>query len=68
MLEELVKLISWFVPVFILGVILLPQIVRVLREYERGVIFRLGKQRTRINLSHSDRRSHGENGSARCDN
>ena len=43
MLEELVKLISWFVPVFILGVILLPQIVRVLREYERGVIFRLGK-------------------------
>jgi regulator of protease activity HflC (stomatin/prohibitin superfamily) len=43
MLEELVKLISWLVPVFVLGAILLPQIVRVLREYERGVIFRLGK-------------------------
>jgi regulator of protease activity HflC (stomatin/prohibitin superfamily) len=34
---------SWLIPVFILGAFLLPQMVRVLREYERGVIFRLGK-------------------------
>jgi len=31
------------VPVIILAVIILPQAIRILREYERGVIFRLGK-------------------------
>jgi len=31
------------VPIFIVLVIILPQAVRILREYERGVIFRLGK-------------------------
>src|SRR5271167_4362614 len=31
------------IPVFIVLVIILPQSVRILREYERGVIFRLGK-------------------------
>src|SRR5271167_3879915 len=31
------------IPVFIVLVIILPQAVRILREYERGVIFRLGK-------------------------
>src|SRR5438477_7681000 len=31
------------VPLLILAAIILPQAVRVLREYERGVIFRLGK-------------------------
>ena len=31
------------IPVIILAVIILPQIARILREYERGVIFRLGK-------------------------
>jgi regulator of protease activity HflC (stomatin/prohibitin superfamily) len=31
------------VPVLILAAIILPQSVRILREYERGVIFRLGK-------------------------
>ena len=36
-------LISWVVPFIILGVIILPQMIRILREYERGVIFRLGK-------------------------
>src|SRR4030081_3733439 len=36
-------LISWVVPFIILGVISLPQMIRILREYERGVIFRLGK-------------------------
>jgi regulator of protease activity HflC (stomatin/prohibitin superfamily) len=28
---------------FVLGVVVLPQMIRILREYERGVIFRLGK-------------------------
>jgi regulator of protease activity HflC (stomatin/prohibitin superfamily) len=40
---RLFNLSSWLVPLIILGVILLPQAVRILREYERGVIFRLGK-------------------------
>src|SRR2546421_11066168 len=31
------------IPLIILAAIVLPQAVRVLREYERGVIFRLGK-------------------------
>ena len=42
-LERLVGLFSWLVPVFIAGSILLPAMIRILREYERGVIFRLGK-------------------------
>ena len=33
----------WAIPIVILAIIVLPQMVRVLREYERGVIFRLGK-------------------------
>ena len=43
LIEALPKLISWAVPVIILAVIILPQAIRILREYERGVIFRLGK-------------------------
>src|SRR6201997_3856171 len=39
----LVRLMSVFIPVFILAAIILPQMIRILREYERGVIFRLGK-------------------------
>ena len=31
------------VPVFVILLVILPQAVRILREYERGVIFRLGK-------------------------
>ncbi|HEX5161075.1 MAG TPA: slipin family protein [Steroidobacteraceae bacterium] len=34
---------AWIIPAFALAAVLLPQVVRVLREYERGVIFRLGK-------------------------
>ena len=30
-------------PIIVLAVIILPQAIRILREYERGVIFRLGK-------------------------
>src|SRR5881398_1698750 len=43
LIEALPKLISWVIPVIILAVIILPQAIRILREYERGVIFRLGK-------------------------
>jgi regulator of protease activity HflC (stomatin/prohibitin superfamily) len=46
-MEELIRRLlglgSWVIPIIILGAIVLPQMVRVLREYERGVIFRLGK-------------------------
>src|SRR5438046_8993620 len=43
LIEALPKVISWAIPVIILAVIILPQAIRILREYERGVIFRLGK-------------------------
>src|SRR5438874_12656318 len=42
-LEGPFKLISWAITVIILTVIILPQAIRILREYELGVIFRLGK-------------------------
>src|SRR5688572_1615968 len=41
--SNLSTLLSWIVPIVVLGGIILPQIVRVLREYERAVVFRLGK-------------------------
>src|SRR6202162_5053326 len=43
MCEEPARLLVWFIPIIILAVVILPQAVRILREYERGVIFRLGK-------------------------
>src|SRR6202007_304672 len=43
MLEDFAKFVSWLVPIIILAVIILPQAVRILREYEGGIIFRLGK-------------------------
>src|SRR6516162_8024320 len=43
MLEDLAKLIAWIIPLIVLAAIFLPQMIRILREYERGVIFRLGK-------------------------
>jgi len=42
-LTGLSKLIPWVIALFILGSVVLPQMIRILREYERGVIFRLGK-------------------------
>ena len=41
--EAFLKLLSWLFPLFILATFVLPQMVRILREYERGVVFRLGK-------------------------
>ena len=43
LIEALPKVISWAIPLVILAVIIFPQAIRILREYERGVIFRLGK-------------------------
>ncbi len=42
-LENVTALISWIVVVLILAVLILPQMIRILREYERAVVFRLGK-------------------------
>ena len=41
--RRFVSLASWLIPLIILGSFILPQMIRILREYERGVIFRLGK-------------------------
>ncbi len=41
--ETLSKLLTWVIPIVLLCAIILPQMIRILREYERGVIFRLGK-------------------------
>ena len=43
MFEEFASLLIWLLPIILLAVIILPQMIRILREYERGVIFRLGK-------------------------
>ena len=43
MFEESAKLVFWLVPIILIAVIFLPQMIRILREYERAVIFRLGK-------------------------
>ncbi len=43
LIEGLLKLFGWAIPLIILAAIILPQMIRILREYERGVIFRLGK-------------------------
>jgi len=56
--------------IIILAVIVLPQAIRILREYERGVIFRLGKctraaPRAGVDLPHPHRGQDGENGPAR---
>src|SRR5450759_5025919 len=46
-MEEIIarmfNLTAWTIPIIILAAIILPQSIRILREYERGVIFRLGK-------------------------
>src|SRR5215469_10689784 len=43
MFEEFANLLVWLISIVLLAVIILPQMIRILREYERGVIFRLGK-------------------------
>jgi len=43
LIQSLFKFAAWLVPLIVLGSIFLPQMIRILREYERGVVFRLGK-------------------------
>src|SRR5499426_3887071 len=42
-ITQLVRIVPWLVVIVVLLAIILPQAIRILREYERGVIFRLGK-------------------------
>ncbi|HWA88215.1 MAG TPA: hypothetical protein VG710_18450, partial [Opitutus sp.] len=42
-IRTLLQLAAWVIPAFVIATIVLPTAVRVLREYERGVVFRLGK-------------------------
>jgi hypothetical protein len=69
LLEAFPRLISWAVPIIILAIIIFPQAIRILREYERGVIFRLGKllgaKGPGDNFPDPNRRSDGANGFAR---
>src|SRR5436189_3617222 len=41
--RKLFSLAVWIIPLLILAAIIFPQAIRILREYERGVVFRLGK-------------------------
>jgi regulator of protease activity HflC (stomatin/prohibitin superfamily) len=43
LIAKLFNVTAWAVPLIILAALVLPQAIRILREYERGVIFRLGK-------------------------
>ena len=43
MIEGFARLLSSLIPIIILAALIVPQAARILREYERGVIFRLGK-------------------------
>jgi regulator of protease activity HflC (stomatin/prohibitin superfamily) len=42
-LQSLLRSTAWLIPILVALVVVLPSAVRILREYERGVIFRLGK-------------------------
>jgi regulator of protease activity HflC (stomatin/prohibitin superfamily) len=42
-MERLIQLAGWLIPIIVFASLILPSVVRVLREYERGVVFRLGK-------------------------
>src|SRR5437867_3158208 len=48
-MDDLIKLAAklgpWAIVLVVLAVIVLPQSIRILREYQRGVIFRLGRLR-----------------------
>lgn len=41
--EGLVNSLTWIITIAVLAAILLPQMFKILREYERAVVFRLGK-------------------------
>ena len=41
--NAVMQVVPWLFIILILGMVILPQMARILREYERGVIFRWGK-------------------------
>jgi regulator of protease activity HflC (stomatin/prohibitin superfamily) len=41
--DQFFNMITWIITIAVLAAILLPQIFKILREYERAVVFRLGK-------------------------
>ncbi|WP_372633387.1 SPFH domain-containing protein [Fodinibius sp.] len=41
--DEFINSLTWIITIAVLAAILLPQMFKILREYERAVIFRLGK-------------------------
>lgn len=41
--NQLFDMLTWIITIAVLAAILLPQIFKILREYERAVVFRLGK-------------------------
>lgn len=43
LIEDLFRPMPWLVPLLVIAAFLLPAMIRILREYERGVVFRLGK-------------------------
>src|SRR5699024_12126534 len=40
---EFIDSLTWIITIAVLAAILLPQMFKILREYERAVVFRLGK-------------------------
>lgn len=42
-IERLLGSLAWLIPVIVVGILILGQMIRILREYERAVVFRLGK-------------------------
>ena len=38
-----IDILAWLLPAAIIAIVVLPSAIRILREYERGVVFRLGK-------------------------
>ncbi|SMO46812.1 slipin family protein [Fodinibius sediminis] len=43
---EFIDSLSWIITIAVLAAILLPQMFKILREYERAVVFRLGKYKS----------------------
>lgn len=41
--QSLLNATAWLIPILLLIMLALPSMIRILREYERGVVFRLGK-------------------------
>ncbi|MBI4026975.1 MAG: SPFH domain-containing protein [Verrucomicrobia bacterium] len=42
-LINLLNVATWLIALVVIGAIILPQTIRILREYQRGVVFRLGR-------------------------